>query len=190
VEQVVRISSPDGTSSLIIAEGVRAVDADGDPLAAVTLEHLSPADVPPVPGVDAYAFAGYACIAGPEGAAFSPSVILSFNFTEEQWDAVYNDSGQNGLLVQWYNRSADAWEEVPTTVHPETRSVAAVVLHFSQYALFIEVPGGGAAQVVAADTSSQPQALSDLPYAHLIPVLLALIVVGTGLLLYFRKENP
>ncbi|MCK9278167.1 MAG: PKD domain-containing protein, partial [Methanoculleus sp.] len=158
VEESVRISSSDGIASLAIAEGVRAVDADGDPLAAVTLEHLSPVDVPPVPGVGTYAFAGYACIAGPEGAAFSPPVTLSFNFTEEQWDAVYNDSGQNGLLVQWYNRSADAWEEVPTTVHPETRSVEAVVLHFSQYALFVEVPGGGAAQVVAADTNSQPQA--------------------------------
>ncbi|PKL62105.1 MAG: hypothetical protein CVV31_07920 [Methanomicrobiales archaeon HGW-Methanomicrobiales-2] len=190
MERFVRIASPDGTANLIVAEGVRAVDAAGNPLAAVTLEPLSPVDVPPVPGVGAYAFAGYACIAGPEGAAFSPPVILSFNFTEEQWDAVYNDSGQNGLLVQWYNRSADAWEEVPTTVHPETRSVEAVVLHFSQYALFVEVPGGGAAQVVAADAPPQSETEQGSPYAHLIPVLLALIVVGVGVFLYFHKENP
>nr|WP_303716384.1 PKD domain-containing protein [Methanoculleus marisnigri] len=190
VDQVARIRSSDGVVTLTIAEGVRAVDAAGNPLAAVTLEPLDPVDVPAAPGVGAYAFAGYACIAGPEGAAFSPPVTLLFNFTEEQWDAVYNDSGQNGLLVQWYNRSADAWEEVPTTVHPETRSVTAEVMHFSAYALFAAAPGGGAAQVVAEGAPPQSETEQGSPYAHLIPVLLALIVVGVGLLLYFRKDEP
>jgi hypothetical protein len=190
VERVVLLGSADGIASLAIAEGVRAVDAAGNPLVAATLAPLDPADVPPVPGVGAYAFTGYAWLAGPEGAAFSPPVTLAFNFTGEQWDVVYNDSVQGGLLVQRYNRSADAWEEVPTTVHPGVRSVEAVVAHFSPYALFVEVPGAGAAQAIADDTGPQPGTVPDFPYAHLIPGLLALIIVGAGALLYFRKGNP
>jgi hypothetical protein len=187
VNRFVRVGSPDGIVSIAVAEGVRAVDAGGEPLAAVTLDALDPVDVPPVPGVGAYAFAGYACTAGPEGAAFSPPVTLAFNLTEEQWDTVYD--GQNELQVQWYNRSAEAWEEVSTTVHPETRSVTAVVSHFSLYALFVEVPGGGTAQVVAADTRPQPESGEDSLYVHLIPGLLALIIVGAGAYFYYRREE-
>jgi hypothetical protein len=187
VERVVLLGSADDIATLTIAEGVRAVDAAGNPLRAVTLVSLDAADVPAVPGVGAYAFTGYAWLAGPEGAAFSPPVTLSFNFTEEQWDAVYNGSG---LVVQRYDRSMGAWEEVPTTVHPEIRSVTAVASHFNPYALFIEVPDASAAQVVAAETGPQSGTVPDLPYAHLIPGLLALILVGAGALLYFRKEGP
>jgi len=190
VEEIVRIGSPDGTASLTVAEGVRAVDAAGAPLHAVTLEALDPADMPAVPAAGAYAFAGYACTLGPEGAVFSPPVALTFNLTEEQWDAVCNGSEQTGLLVQWYNRSADAWEGIPTTVYPESRSVTAEVSHFSPYALFVEVSGSGAAQVVADGAQPQPEAGQDLPYASLVPGLLALILVGVGAFLYFRKENP
>jgi beta propeller repeat protein len=187
VERFVRVSSPDGVVSLAIVEGVRAVDAAGNPLRAVTIEHLDSADVPPVPGVGAYAFAGYACLLGPEGAAFSPPVTLAFNFTEGEWDTV--SGGQNRLVAQWYNRSTETWEEVPTTIYPETRSIAAEVSHFSLYALFVEVPGGGAAQVVAAGNLPQPETGPDPGYAHLVPGLLALIIVGAGAYLYYRKGN-
>ena len=189
VDQIVRIASPAGIATLTIAEGVRAVDAAGGPLLAVTLGDLDPADVPPVPGGGAYAFAGYACTLGPEGAAFSPAATLAFNFTEGQWDAVYNGSGQNKLLVRWFNRSADDWEDVPTAVYPETRSVTANVSHFSLYALFIEVPGTGAVQVVAEGTPPPPetgQGPRDLP---LVPGLAALLIVGVGVFLYLRWKN-
>ncbi|KDE55484.1 hypothetical protein EI28_06800, partial [Methanoculleus sp. MH98A] len=187
VDQAVRIRSADGIATLIIAEGARAADASGNPLRAVTLAALDAADVPAVPG--AYAFAGYAWITGPEGAVFSPPATLSFNFTEEQWDAVYNGSVQDGLVVQRYDRSANTWEEVPTIVLPETRSVTAVVSYFSTYALFAAAPGDDAAQAVAADTGTKPVA-RDIPYTHLIPGLLALVIAGVGALLYFRKGEP
>ncbi len=86
--------------------------------------------------------------------------------------------------------SAGTWEEVPTTVLPETRSVTAEVLHFSTYALFVAAPEDGAAQAVAADTGQEPTAGEEIPYAHLIPGLLALIIAGAGALLYFRKGEP
>jgi beta propeller repeat protein len=187
VNRFVRVDSSDGIVSIAVAEGVRAVDAAGEPLAAVTLDALDPVDVPPVPGVGVYAFAGYACTAGPEGAVFSPPVTLAFNLTEEQWDTVYD--GYNDLLVQCYNRSAEVWEEVPTTVHPETRSITAAVSHFSLYALFVEVPGGGVAQVVAAGTQPQPESTEDSLYVHLIPGLLALVIVGAGAYFYYRREG-
>jgi beta propeller repeat protein len=190
VEDLVRIGSPDGVASLAVAEGVRAVDAAGTPLRAVTLDVLDPADMPAVPGGGTYVFAGYACTLGPEGAVFSPSVTLAFSLTKDQWDAVYNGSGQTGLLIQWYNLSADAWEGVPTTVSPETQSVTAEISHFSLYALFVEVSGGSVAQVVADGTQPQPDAVQDLPYAPLVPGLLALILVGAGAFFYFRKEEP
>jgi len=174
--------------TLTIAEGIRALDAAGSPLTAVTLAVIDAADVPAAPGT--YVFVGYACTTGPEGASFSPPATLAFNFTEEQWDAVYNESVRGGLVVQRYNRSAGAWEEVPTTVVPETRSVTAEVMHFSAYALFAAAPEDGAAQAAAADTGQKPAAGRAVPYAHLIPGLLALIIAGAGALLYFRKGEP
>lgn len=154
----------------------------------MTLATIDAADVPAAPG--AYVFAGYACIAGPEEAVFSPPATLAFTFTQEQWDTVYNGSVQGGLVVQRYNRSAGTWEEVPTTVLPETRSVTAEALHLSAYALFVAAPGDGAAQAVAADTGPEPTAGREIPYALLIPGLLALVIAGAGALLYFRKGEP
>lgn len=188
VDQVARIHAADGIATLTIAEGIRAVDAAGNPLRAVTLATIDAADVPAAPG--AYVFAGYACIAGPEEAVFSPPATLAFTFTQEQWDTVYNGSVQGGLVVQRYNRSAGTWEEVPTTVLPETRSVTAEALHLSAYALFVAAPGDGAAQAVAADTGPEPTAGREIPYALLIPGLLALVIAGAGALLYFRKGEP
>jgi len=183
VSRFVRIASPDGVASLAIAEGVRAVDAVGGPLRTVTLKLLDSPDVPGAPG--AYVFSGYACTAGPDGAAFSPPATLVFNLTEEEWDAVY--SSRRGLLVQWYNRSANAWEEVPTLVHPETRSVTAEISHFSLYALFVGLPGDGAVEVIAPDT---PQAGEAFPSMQIIPGLIALAIVGAGAYLYYRRGEP
>ena len=185
VDQTLKIHSSDGIAALMIAEGARAVDTAGNPLAAVTLVPLSPADLPAIPAT--YTFAGYACTAGPEGAAFSPAATLSFDFAEEQWSTVYNGSTQGGLVVQRYNQSSSAWEDVPTFVHPDTRSVAAEVLHFSTYALFITEPGDDRAQAAAADAGPGFTVGRGIPNAHLPPALISLIVVVVGLLLYLRK---
>jgi hypothetical protein len=165
-----------------------AVDAAGDPLSGVTLAVLDPAEMPALPG-GIYTFAGYACIAGPEDAAFSPAVMLAFNFTEDQWDDL-SSGGQGALVVQQYNRSTETWEEVSTTVSPETRSVEAEVLHLSAYALFAAAPEDGAAEAAAADTGPGTTAGREIPYTQLIPGLLALVIAGVGALLYFRKDEP
>ena len=185
VDQTLKIHSSDGIAALMIAEGARAVDTAGNPLAAVTLVPLNPADLPAIPAT--YTFAGYACTAGPEGAAFSPAAILSFDFAEKQWSTVYNGSTQGGLVVQRYNQSSSAWENVPTAVNPDTRSVTAEVLHFSTYALFIAEPGDDRAQAAAADAGPGFAVGRGIPNAHLPPALISLIVVVVGLLLYLRK---
>src|SRR5699024_6007001 len=106
----------------------------------------------------------------------------------DQWDDLQNGSVEGALVVQQYNRSTGTWEEVSTTVLPETRSVEAEVLHLSAYALFAAAPEDGAAEAAATDTGPEPAA--GIPYAHLIPGLLALVVAGVGALLYFRKNEP
>ncbi|WP_292520084.1 PKD domain-containing protein [Methanoculleus sp.] len=187
-EQVVRITSSDGLVSLTIAGGIRAVNLSGAPVVTVTLESIDPGDVPPLPGEGEYVFAGSACIAGPEGAVISSPATLVFNFTEEQWNNVYDSVGKR-LVVQCYNRSADAWEVTATAVHPGNRSIVAEVSNLSLYALFVEAPGESAAQMAMDDPDPQPGSIWDAGYINLVSGLLALIFLGAGVYLYFRKEG-
>lgn len=180
-EQHSRITSPDGVASLVIAEGVRLVDAAGMPLGAVSVESLDQADLPATSGGDTYVFTGYGCILGPEGVSFSPPVTLAFNFTEEQWDVMSAEGDM--FLVRGYSRLADAWTEVPTAVNTETRSVAAEVSDFQIYALFLDL-SRGAGQVVASGT--EPETGSGHLSEAVIPGVLGLIIVAAGAFLYMR----
>ncbi len=130
--------------------------------------------MPPAP--DAHTFTGHACTIGPEGITFSAPATLAFNLTAEEWSAVY--SREKRFVVQCYNQSADAWEEVPTDVYLGTRSVAAGVAHSGLYALFVRAPPDGAGETVATG------AVPDPAYVRLIPGLFGLIIAVVAMLIY------
>ena len=129
VSAPVTVRTGDGAGSLTVGEGTRARDEAGNPLGEVTIERADAAGLPPAPGGTTI---GFALTCGPAGATFDPPATLTFTLSEEEW-------GRNGdpatLRVMWYNPGTGAWQEVPATVDPATRTVTAQVSHFSLFAL-------------------------------------------------------
>ncbi|WP_066957167.1 PKD domain-containing protein [Methanoculleus thermophilus] len=177
--------SPDGLVSLTIAGGISAVKTSGAPVTTVTLESLDVDSVPPISGEGRYVFTGFACLIGPDGAALSQPATLVFNFSQDQWEALYDDDRKR-LVVQRYNRSADAWEEAITTVHPGSWSISAEISSSGLYALCAEVSEEGIAEM--AMDGLDPQFWTG-EYTNLIFALLALIILCGGTYLYFRKDG-
>lgn len=127
VQSAVVISVAEGDTSLTIGQGVQALDHSRAPLGAVSVESIPPADLPGTPEP-----VGRAVRCGPDGAPFDPAIRISFVLAPEEWER----SGAGQFVVRWYNSVSDAWESLPTTVHPETRTITATVSHFTLVAVF------------------------------------------------------
>jgi len=121
------IRAADGTGTLQIPEGTTARAADGGPLGEVTVARA--AEVPAAPPGTTVAIA---LTCGPAGAAFDPPVSLTYTLSAEEWAKIGDPAT---LSVLWYNPASKAWQEVPATVDPATRTVTAAISHFSIYAL-------------------------------------------------------
>ena len=128
MSESVTVGTGDGAGSLTVGEGTRARDANGNPLGEVTIARAT-AGLPPVPPG---ATIGFALDCGPAGATFDPPATLTYTLSEEEWGRIGNSAT---LRVMWYNPGTGAWQEVPATVDPATRTVTAEVSHFSLFAL-------------------------------------------------------
>jgi len=147
VSESVTVRTGDGAGLLTVGEGTRARDKDGNPLGEVTIARADAAGLPPAPGGTTI---GFALTCGPAGATFDPPATLTYTLSEEEW-------GRNGdpatLRVMWYNPGTGAWQEVPATVDPATRTVTARVSHFSLFALtWADAPPAKATAAPAAAT--------------------------------------
>ncbi|WP_292491888.1 hypothetical protein [Methanoculleus sp. 10] len=147
VSESVTVRTGDGAGLLTVGEGTRARDKDGNPLGEVTMARADAAGLPPAPGGTTI---GFALTCGPAGATFDPPATLTYTLSEEEW-------GRNGdpatLRVMWYNPGTGAWQEVPATVDPATRTVTARVSHFSLFALtWVDAPLAKATAAPAAAT--------------------------------------
>ncbi len=129
VSAPVTVRTGDGAGSLTVGEGTRARDKDGNPLGEVTIERADAAGLPPIPPGAAI---GFALTCGPSGATFDPPATLTYTLSEEEWGRIGDPAT---LRVVWYNPGTGAWQEVPATVDPATRTVTAQVSHFSLFAL-------------------------------------------------------
>jgi len=191
----IRIVSADGVAALAIDEGVRALNATGSPLSAVTITLVDPSDIPPIPDGASFAFAGYAYDCRPDGATFDPAITLEFTLTEEQWEGLDLAEWQT-LAVMWFNGATGQWKELPTAVDPETRTVTAPITHFSTFAL---MSTGEAPQETPIPTPT-PEATAPTPTPvppedeglPLIPIILVIVlvaVVAAGLYYFSKKER-
>jgi len=169
------IISPDGTTSLIVAEGTRIPDG-----AKVTIKAPGWGDIPLAP--DAHRYTGHACIIESEGVSFVSPATLAFSLTAGEWAAFYG--GEKELAVQHYNRSGGAWEMVPTDVHQDSRGIEATVAHPGLYALFVRAPPDDLERVAVAAAGPDP------PYMQLIPGLFAFVVAAVAMLIYLRGTKP
>ncbi len=190
VTRSVRISSADNVTLLQLDEGVRATDAAGAPLPKITVSRIAPADLPELPDEVAVLVAGYAYLFGPEGAAFDPAVLLTFAIPEDVWKEYSGNDGR--FTVRWYNPGNETWEDLPTDVDEEGRTISARISHFSTYALFRESDAPLSPDMgLAASVENLPAPHSQgLPFMQIATGLFALLVIIGGTYLYVERNRP
>ena len=127
VQSTTVIATAGGDASLTIGQGTRALDHSGTHLGSVSVESIPPADLP-----GAAEPVGRAIRCGPDGATFDPAIRISFTLTSEEWERY----GEGQFVVRWYNSGTDTWEPLTTTIYSETRTVTAIITHFTLVAVF------------------------------------------------------
>ncbi|MBR1368846.1 hypothetical protein RJ53_04695 [Methanocalculus chunghsingensis] len=195
------VDSSSKAAKVYLNRNVVALDRNGAPLSEVTIDDLAAGDVPAVPSGAAFSFAGHAVTLGPAGATFSPSIRLAFELTEAQWNAAMAEADQNPdfLVVKWYNAEAGVWENVPTTVNPETRTITASITHFSIFALFADTEAPSVivtptpTPVVTPDVPTTPDVPvapepSEFPWTYVIIGIVLLLLIAGGAY-YYNKNN-
>ncbi len=131
VTRTIAVLADDDSAKLTLQAGVRALDADGNPINSITIERVG--DVPAAPAGAVFSISGYVYECGPAGTTFDPGMTLTATLSEEDWNQMIA-SGQVPT-IKWYNAETDAWEDVPTTVNAATRTVTATITHFSMFAV-------------------------------------------------------
>ncbi|RXE56097.1 hypothetical protein ABH15_07915 [Methanoculleus taiwanensis] len=193
VTKTIAVVASDESAKLTLQSGVRALDADGNPISSITIERAS--DAPAAPAGALFSVSGYVYECGPAGATFNPGMTLTATLSEEDWNAMIA-SGQVPTF-KWYNAETDAWEDVPTTVNAATRTVTATVTHFSMFAVVYTtgvLPTATPTEVVTATptevTPTTPaQPTEELPFMMIIIAIVAIIVVAGAAFFYMKKDN-
>lgn len=171
------IEAGDDMGRLTIANGTRAVHANGTSVQEISMKPTSLEAIPSF-DVQQYLWEGLAYQFQPEGATFEPPLLLTLTIPEDRWqsDRVYQI-----LLV---DSSGGAWKVVPATIHPGNRTITAEIGHFSVVALFSQIPPSPA---TTTSTLPSPAGKAQTPLS-LFTVLIA-IGMGMVVLLWLRKER-
>ncbi len=188
--RAVQVISADNLVTLQVDQGVRAVDAGGAPLSEITVARVDPADVPALPAGAAILVADCVYRFGPAGATFDPAVLLTFAVPEDAWEE-YSGNG-TVFAVKWYDQINKTWEDLPTSLDEETRTVSVRISHFSIYALFSEPQPPLSTDVgVAAAAGDVPDSNSQgLPVMQIFTGLFLFLVMIGGAYLYMKKSRP
>ena len=198
VQDSVIIYAADKLSSVYVAEGVQALEANGQPIVDITIEETQNV---PSPGASTFVFAGHAVKVGPAGATFSPAIELTFQLTEEEWNAL--KEGES-FTVKWFNDGTGEWEDIPTTVNPFTHTVIGEITHFSTFAVFKQVAEeptpvvtqtpsptmspGETPVATATPVPTEPAPEGGFPWVWVIVVIVLIAVIGGGYY-YMQQKN-
>ncbi|MDN7024302.1 hypothetical protein FGU65_05245 [Methanoculleus sp. FWC-SCC1] len=193
VTRSIAVVASDDSGKLTLNAGVRALDADGNPISTISIERTG--DVPAAPAGALFSISGYVYECSPAGATFNPGLTLSATLSEEDWNRMIA-SGQVPT-IKWFNAETNAWEDVPTTVNPTTRTVSATVTHFSTFAVVYTtgvLPTPTPTEVVttsptqvAPTTPAQPT--EELPFMYIIIAIVAILIVAGAAFFYMEKKN-
>lgn len=181
VLKTVTVRTAGGTGAVTIPEGTTALDAGGNPIGEVTCGEVAPGEVPAAPTGTTVAVA---LNCGPAGATFDPPVVLTYTLSAEEWAEI----GSATPKVIWYNPASKAWQEIPATVDPATRTITAEVSHFSIYALAWTAPAAAEAQQTASPGTPTPTG-GEPPW--LLIGIGAVILAGAAIggFVYLRRKD-
>ena len=165
---------------------MRPQDSAGGPLLTISIRRIPNSEVTQVPA-SGYSFAGYAYEIEPTGATFDPYVTFAITIPENEWSGLKDKD----LSIKWFNAGTSAWEDIPTTVSSETRTVSAKITHTSIFALFVARPP--TTQVVTEVTTMVPATPINggFPMDMIIRIVILVIIVIAAVLiiLFFLKKR-
>lgn len=145
----ITLSSNDGRVTIIIPEGTKMLDADGNPLGSIQIIVLN---TPPPPPDYAMVGPAYDCL--PAGATFEPTLPLTFGY-----DTVDLPAGvsENDLVMAYWD--GDKWVMLSTTVDTQAKTVTGQVAHFTAFAILAKLPPSPATFAITDLTLSPAEAI-------------------------------
>lgn len=87
---------------------------------------------------------------------FNKPITLTFTYTLAQIPAGVAEAN---LKIYYYDATAKAWVEIPSTVNTATRTITATVNHLTQFAIFGKKTAGGATNSTSTAATSDKLAL-------------------------------
>ncbi|NOQ17701.1 MAG: hypothetical protein GQ507_00470, partial [Dehalococcoidales bacterium] len=159
--------SEDEIISITIPDGATALDGEGNPLTNVEFVAIESA---PDPSEDA-SIIGLPYQLGPDGATFDPPVTLTWNYDPTD---IPDGVAEEDLVIAYYDEDAARWQELESTVNPETNTITAPVGHFTTFTVIAPLSTAPAAFTIGSLSISPPEVSAGEPVA------ISLVVANTG----------
>ncbi len=197
VTQATTLQSTDGFASVNIGTGVVAIDGEGKPLSSITIKAIPSENLPNPSPEASLSFAGRAYELQPDGASFSPGILINFTLPSVQF-------GQE-FIVKMFDHASGTWQDVSSSYNPETGTITAHVSHFCCFALFAETVAPETISVSSTPAPVVPKASTPAPTAMStfmgmimwiadliqknIVFFVGVIILAIGIFLYGRKRR-
>ena len=158
VQEPVELMSSDAETTVEVTAGTVALDAEGEPLEAITIEPM--AEMPPAPA--AQRVIGFAYDLGPDGATFDPPITVTFSYDRTLLPPGANEEK---LVIAFYRTGSQVWESLTNiVVDTETQTITAEISHFTLFAVLVE-----AEPPAPAPTPTQVPLASPTPTRTAVP---------------------
>ncbi len=126
--------STDGVLMLALPAGTYALDRNGRPLSGFS---MAPEETLPAPA-NGTGFLGTVYNCQPDGATFSPPVVLTWNYNP---DELPKGVSENGLSIGYWDENAGRWVTLKgIVVDTELHNLSVLVSHFTTFAVFYKIP--------------------------------------------------
>ena len=130
--KMAKIATPDGILSITLLKGTAAKQESGEPLLRL---NVATSEISPMPQGNKR-IVGRAFEFSPEGANFSPPIILTVSYEDVD---IPKGVSEADLVLASYDEESEAWVEMPSTVNSENNTVTTEVSHFTKFAIIADV---------------------------------------------------
>ena len=183
LECSVQITASDRHGALLLREGTRVLDSTNHPVTTLSITRAASTVLPDVSSGEHFRYEGYAYRCLPEGARFDTPAMISISLGVDEWNAV----GGADLIIRGYNTRESLWEDQPTAIHADQRSINATLDHFSTFALFSrQAETGSTDAATAPSTESIPwmgTPAIPLEHAPLAGLVMGMVIIIGGAVL-------
>ena len=201
IKENIKIISADENSILDIPPGTKALDLDKKPLGSITITPTDPSS-PPV-GTQ---IIGLTYDLEPDGAIFNPPINLTIHYNQS---LLPEDVNESELKIAYYDGVTKAWKYLkgPFIVDVESNTILAPLSHFSVFAVIAVIstptpatptptwtPVPTPVPTPTPTSTPTPRAIpipppEKQPWALIIGIIVAVVVVGTAAYYIYTKKK-